>query len=737
MTGPERANRVRREWRVSLALLVVVLILLAGLHVILAGAEWWFALALLSSVLLGVAALVRYISRRRFLAPIASAIVMLVVMTAVFVPGTAFIGLLPTGESWEAFGETFDAAVLSINRQALPAAAVAPIMFLLCLGVGVIVILADLIAVSFRAPALAGIPLVGLLVVPGVVSIDSTDPLVFVFAVLAFLFLLRAGAEHPQRRLSLALSVAVVLGVLVVPLVLPPVTTATGGVGFSTGVNPVLTLGEDLRRSARHTVLEYSTGSGDPQYLRIVSIDNFSGSHWGPSSFELNTRNTPEKIGKPPGLSEKVATDNDTAYIDVRNLTSPWLPLPYPSTKVVGLFGNWYWDSEGLTMKSTDTTSQGELYRATSLTISPTPAQLEVAGTTVPRGFERFLALPDNMPAIISQTAAQVAGGASSNYEKALLLQDYFRDGDFRYSETAPVDDGYDGTGMRVIAQFLQAKSGYCIHFASAMAVMARSLGIPSRVAVGFLPGTQLDRTIDGRVAYEVDSDDLHAWPELYFEGIGWTRFEPTVSRGIVPSYADPSSADVPTPVNTPAPASSAAATPVPTSSRLPNNLDSSNPLGSAMTTGSATAGWLATIAIALAVLFVLMIPGLVRVIERRLRLRDLRRGAATPLTAWREVLQTAEDLDKNVPDTTTPRAMRRLLADGALADHAALIRLVDAVERESYGRGARDYPEVESDARAIIGTLRSITDQPERLRATLTPPSIWAKLFSVFRRTG
>ena len=66
-------------------------------------------------------------------------------------------------------------------------------------------------------------------------------------------------------------------------------------------------------------------------------------------------------------------------------------------------------------------------------------------------------------------------------------------------------------------------RKGYCVHFASAMAVMARTLSIPSRVAVGFLPGTQ-----DEQGTWTVSLRDAHAWPELYFEGVGWVRFEPT-----------------------------------------------------------------------------------------------------------------------------------------------------------------------------------------------------------------
>ena len=741
MAGPEPIGRRlvgNRDLRVSLALLGVMLVLLAGLHVMLRGASWWFALALLAAVLLGVAALVRSLSRRRVLPPIVSALLLLALMTAIFVPGTAFIGVVPTTESWTAFGRIFDAAGLSINQQSLPAMADTPLMFLLCLGVGAIVIVADAIAVSLRAPAFAGIPLLVLLAVPSVVSIDSSDPIVFVLAVLAYLFLLRAGDERRQTRLSAALAVAVVAGTLVVPLALPPVTHAVdqGASGFSTGVNPVLSLGQDLRQNAQHAVLDYSTDSGNGQYLRLVSVEDFTGTNWGPSKFVVNPRNTPASISSSPGLSKQVATVGDTTYLQIRDLTSPWLPLPYPTTSVTGLAGNWYWDSSTLTVKSTNVTAQGESYRASTRVISPTPAQLQSAGTTIPAGFGRYLALPTTLPTIISSTADQVAGRASSNYEKALLLQAYFRSGDFQYSEIAPVSGGYDGTGMGAVAAFLQAKSGYCIHFASAMAVMARSLGIPSRVAVGFLPGTRLPEKIAGRAAYEVGSRDLHAWPELYFDGIGWTRFEPTVSRGTVPSYADQNTAGGPTPANTPDPVASNAPAPLPSSSHVPVRADTTNPFSTSSSTGSVLAGWLWALLALVLVAIVLLIPAFVRVRQRRTRLRELRRGLATPLAAWREVLQTAEDLGRAVSETATPREVRVLLGGGMLAEDAALTRMIDAVEHESYGTGGRAYPEAEADTRAIVRTLRSGTERATRLRAVLSPRSIWSRLLRPFRGT-
>src|SRR5690606_14718609 len=127
-------------------------------------------------------------------------------------------------------------------------------------------------------------------------------------------------------------------------------------------------------------------------------------------------------------------------------------------------------------------------------------------------------ALPEGLPSIIAETAFHAVGDAPSRYEQALALQEYLRSGDFEYSEETPVEQGFDGNGMDAPEVFLSVRSGYCVHYASAMAVMARVLDIPSRVAVGTLPGSSSKRTLADTRLFSVSTSDVHAWPELYFE---------------------------------------------------------------------------------------------------------------------------------------------------------------------------------------------------------------------------
>ncbi|MBX4421528.1 transglutaminase-like domain-containing protein, partial [Mycobacterium tuberculosis] len=78
---------------------------------------------------------------------------------------------------------------------------------------------------------------------------------------------------------------------------------------------------------------------------------------------------------------------------------------------------------------------------------------------------------------------------------------------------------GYDAGGMSSMDTFMSTRTGYSGHFAPAMALMAREVGIPARVAVGYLPTAA---TADGGTSFAVGTGDAHAWPELYFENVGW-----------------------------------------------------------------------------------------------------------------------------------------------------------------------------------------------------------------------
>lgn len=132
-----------------------------------------------------------------------------------------------------------------------------------------------------------------------------------------------------------------------------------------------------------------------------------------------------------------------------------------------------------------------------------------------------YLGLPGNLPARVGDLATAIAGEARGDEARALALEGYLRNLPYAY-QVEPLAGGADG-----VDQFLfSMRRGYCTYYASAMAVMARTLGIPSRVAVGYATGAYDERA----GIFLVREAEAHAWPELFIAG-RWTAFEPTPVR--------------------------------------------------------------------------------------------------------------------------------------------------------------------------------------------------------------
>lgn len=169
-----------------------------------------------------------------------------------------------------------------------------------------------------------------------------------------------------------------------------------------------------------------------------------------------------------------------------------------------------------------DDLAPNDLFRVVSARPELTPDLLRAATSTAPPD-EIFTELPDDLPDIVEQLARQVTAGTTSSYDAAMALQSWFRDPDeFRYS--LEVQSGH---GTNAIESFFNERVGYCEQFAATFATMTRTLGIPSRVAVGYTQGV-----LDDEGWYRVIGKNAHAWPELWFDGIGWVPFEPTPGRG-------------------------------------------------------------------------------------------------------------------------------------------------------------------------------------------------------------
>ncbi len=495
----------------------------------------------------------------------------------------------------------------------------------------------------------------------------------------------------------------------VIPPVMPDIRAVAASWGkaptpvFGRGINPMLELGQNLRRNSTSLALTYTTNAKSASYLKVSTLRDFTGKTWKPG------RSLPvDRFEGQIGLDPDVPTSEIRTSITIKNLRSSLVPSPYPALAVSGLKGGWQFERVGLTIRSARGDTRGQTYTVNSLRIAPTGDQMREFATRFRPSLEPYLVLPRTMPDVIGETARSITQDDPTDYDKALALQRFLRDGSFRYSETAPVADGFDGNGVDVIATFLKAKQGYCVHFSSTMAVMARTLGIPSRIAVGYAPGDVVD-TRGGKNVYANTSDDLHAWPELYFEGAGWVGFEPTPGVGSATVFAESDGAPTEPSGNDSDP------------TQRPGGLGGKE-FGAASSKPSEVAGTTTTrtlIATGAGLLLVGLAPLLLR---RGRRLWRMRRATPDPL--WRELEDSAQDHGLWTSRADTPRGFAARLRVRNGIDVEALDKLLRTVEKARFSReGTAD--DARAELRAVIRSLGEGASRVERLRAAVLPRSL------------
>jgi transglutaminase-like putative cysteine protease len=721
--------------RMSALLLLALAIAISGLHSVLEDISWWFGAFGVMFVAFTAAAVARYFLKHRWLGTVAALLAGLLVLTLFFAANTAILGFIPTGTTFVRFGNLIAAAGDSIQRQSLPAFATTGIQFLISFAVGGIAVFMDAVAIWLRAPALAGIPLLVVVVVPSFVLASLTDGFTFELTAIAYLLMVLSRGRRIQPAVAISAGVLAVLGALVVPTVLPSValggSTGSGVGALAETINPIIDLGSDLRQSDATAALSYTTSSSTGEYLRLTTLDTFQGKQWEPATPKLNPSNSVKSLGAPPGLTQQITVGNVSTSIQVAEARGSWLPIPYPTQSISGLAGKWSWEDGTLSVRSATTSMQGERYSVKSLDVQPTIQQLEAAGSSSSNPLAK---VPAGLDPIIAATAKKVVGRARTDFDKAVALQTWFRGGDFTYSTRTPVTAGYDGSGLGVIVPFLKSKSGYCVHFATTMAVMARTLGIPSRIAVGFLPGKLTHQGKDKTAVYEVSSSNLHAWPELYFTGVGWVRFEPTPSRGFEPNFPSApgqGTTDLPTAGPT------VAATPVPTTApvtapKLPNQGGTAQhaAIQTSTTLSASSYGAFGVIA----VLLLVAAPAIIRISIRRRRVDRIRQGFDPAGWAWQELRESARDLGLDARESSTPNELgSQLAAYLALAPKrtakatAALAALQLLVEDEVYGLPAYRYngEQMADELHTLLQGLRRATAPMNRLAATIVPPTL------------
>jgi transglutaminase-like putative cysteine protease len=474
-------------------------------------------------------------------------------------------------------------------------------------------------------------------------------------------------------------------------------------------------------------VISYETQAQNPSYLRVSVLETFDGTTWRPRQGLDSGRDT--GVALPANvLSAFVAVngsnrvrggDSVTYDITVENLQNTFLPLPYPVSQIDDLkrLGtDWSLDPSTGVAFSKETPATGRSYRVSALDPKIQSGQLRDA-VAAKGDFWPQLNLPGGMSPRIRELAREVTANAANPYDKAMALQRWFtRDGGFTYSTSVR-----SGSDADYIAEFLDERVGYCEQFAATMAIMARTLGIPSRVVVGFTQGT---RDEDG--IWRVTARDAHAWPELWFEGVGWARFEPTPRSGatvLTPEYARPAGGDI-------SEGGDLSQDGIPRGALDSEGFD---PAATDRSIGLSIPFGPVSLVLLLVTLVLVLVPMTRRLLRRRRRLhartyQDVVDGA------WAEVGDLALDYGQPWSEFSTPRqAAERLSRGMGEAASAALRRLRQEVERVRYaptGRagGTGGQPEraeaIRADVRTVARELRNRVRWQTRVVAYCWPSS-------------
>ncbi len=302
-------------------------------------------------------------------------------------------------------------------------------------------------------------------------------------------------------------------------------------------------------RRLSDTVVMEVRAQGPARYWRGMVYDVYTSNGWLSSGEDEQSRAPMTALtARPLWEGRAVVTQTFTVYLPGNTLIfAAQHPVAVSLPAIVqGRFTAQAHDLMGI--RSPRPFGAQQTYEAISLVPVPDVESLRQAGTVYPEWVQRYLQLPPNLDPRIRRLAERITANADNPYDKAAALEAWLRR-NIRYNENIPAPPpGRDGVSYVLF----DIRQGYCDYYASAMAVMARALGIPARVVSGYAQGEWMP---DGR--YRVRQRDAHTWVEIYFPGYGWVEFEPTAAQ---PPILRPQRPATPTPT----PPASPAAGPTP-----------------------------------------------------------------------------------------------------------------------------------------------------------------------------
>lgn len=475
---------------------------------------------------------------------------------------------LPLSPAWHAMRIQFAEAWRVFSYRVAPVAEVPGLVLVTTWAAGLVGVAAEVLYADVGLPAVVAlVPSFDVLVFVGALGTRSGRGIeLAATTALAILFLATAQADgvptsrllarrdsaKPARVRSFAarsarlpvLAVAGALAAGIVGPVLPGATSrplvawhsdrAGGGEGTRPGQGKSPVLVSDLVQAAEEEVDDPRTlllrvHSPEPLNQILFTLERFNGEAWseGPAGKgqPLPGATGPNALRLPPPVVLRDGSEVVTQVVKDVRLAGDAVPTPGRTVAVGDLIARSTRDgvvtSHGL--------REGRSFAVTAVVPPAGGSALARAHTAAAPSLD--LALPGGVPPRITALARRIVAGARDPYAKATAIEDYFLSGHgfvYRLPAHAPKGTSADtAPDYKALSAFLfTTRSGYCQQYATASAVLGRLVGLPTRVAVGFLPGRKA-----GKDLYDVTGSDVHAWMQVDFAGFGWVSFDATPAR--------------------------------------------------------------------------------------------------------------------------------------------------------------------------------------------------------------
>ena len=482
-----------------------------------------------------------------FLVSFISATLITYLIAAYFQARTTLTYGLPLNKTWTFMWQEVTTSWQLIGDAVPPLALRSGFGFVGLISVGIIAFLADSFAFRFAGRVESLIPSTIVFIVLSSVGVDRNRTLITaLWIATAIISVAVLRLRHQLTRSSklfgyrpgqttilsaayiASLAIVASLIALVVGPRLPGATEEAWLSSHSGKAGPQLDPLVDVRGRLSNPSDEilFSVASEFPSYWRMTSLPNFDGNKWTVPQELLNSAGG--QLASTNSISEVgVAMTEVTQLVTIQSLAGSFAPVAERPVQLRSATRSLFYEPEsGTLLVSKDGLKLNDNYQVVSTVVVPSADALRFALSSSPPDAQ-YLQVPESLEITeLRKVVDEIVQGVSGNYEKLLALQSYFRN-NFTYSLDVPAS-----TSTTATLDFLNRKSGYCEQFSSTFALFARLIGIPSRVAIGFTPGEENPIGTSNVRLFNVRSQHAHAWPEVWFDGIGWVLFEPTPGRG-------------------------------------------------------------------------------------------------------------------------------------------------------------------------------------------------------------